>query len=438
MPNPDIIHAAGGIVWKEEDGEFKIAVVYRDRHGPEWSLPKGKLQRGKKESWEAAAIRETTEELGLRTEIISYADAISYYAGSTPKIVTFWHMRIADETPLKRDPEVKEIRWLTPDQAVEKVSHDDIKKLLRKIKFPLTEPVRQIEAKTKVKRIYMALCKIFTGYSKYRRLRGDLDYYGEELNYAIAHNNPEKCWTSHARILYQQACRQLDDCQIDEAWKSFHASRRMLIFGMSQKEMNDEAKIMRQEAGKLNEWRRKAVFDLIGPPENPHNVIRDVELFKAASLRDEHFNNEYYKNRITRKTFRYLTLCLVITLLLITLFFYKVDIELTPSQNQIILSVIFFGLLGGITSSMFKIRAASKVTRIPEVVNSNFFTFMRIFVGAVSALIIYLALEAGINFTFLENSGVFNFPYFYFVISFIAGFTERLLLNAVTSIVGKE
>ncbi len=75
MPNPDIIHAAGGIVWKEENGEFKISVVYRDRHGPEWSLPKGKLQRDKKESWEAAAIRETTEELGLHTEIISFADA---------------------------------------------------------------------------------------------------------------------------------------------------------------------------------------------------------------------------------------------------------------------------------------------------------------------------------------------------------------------------
>ncbi len=437
MSKTDIIHAAGGIVWKEEDGEYKIAVVYRDRHGPEWSLPKGKLKRENNESWEAAAVRETTEELGLRTEIISYADTISYYDRDIPKVVIFWHMKVSDETPLGRDAEVKEIQWLTPAQAVEKVSHEDIKTLLKRIKFPPVKPVLAAETKKRGKHLYHTLCKFFTGYSKYRRLSGDLAYFREELYYAIA-NSTHKSWTAHARMLYEQACRQLDDCRIDEAWKSFHASRRMLIFGMDQKEMNDEAKIMRQEAGKLNEWRRKAVFDLIGPPENPHTRIRDVELFKAAFLRDEHFNNEYYKNRITRKTFRYLTLCLVITLLLITLFFYNVDIDPMPGHNQIMLSVIFFGLLGSITSSMFKIRASSQVTRIPEVINSNFFTFMRIFVGAVSALIIYLALEAGFNFSFLDLAEDFNFPYFYFVISFVAGFTERLLLNAVTTIVGKE
>jgi 8-oxo-dGTP diphosphatase len=56
-----LIRAAGGIVWRLEDGTPRIAVVHRPRRG-DWSLPKGRLGQG--ESWHDGARREIVEETG--------------------------------------------------------------------------------------------------------------------------------------------------------------------------------------------------------------------------------------------------------------------------------------------------------------------------------------------------------------------------------------
>ena len=68
---PPQVRAAGGVVWRavrRADGDggpaaFEVVLVHRDRYD-DWSLPKGKLDRG--ESYEQAAYRELEEETGLR------------------------------------------------------------------------------------------------------------------------------------------------------------------------------------------------------------------------------------------------------------------------------------------------------------------------------------------------------------------------------------
>ena len=58
-----VIRAAGGVVWRPGQAGPDIALVHRPRYD-DWSYPKGKCQRG--EHVLAAAIREVTEETGLR------------------------------------------------------------------------------------------------------------------------------------------------------------------------------------------------------------------------------------------------------------------------------------------------------------------------------------------------------------------------------------
>ena len=59
----DEVRAAGGVIVR--DG--RVAVVHRPRYD-DWSLPKGKADRG--ESDEACALREIEEETGLRCELV--------------------------------------------------------------------------------------------------------------------------------------------------------------------------------------------------------------------------------------------------------------------------------------------------------------------------------------------------------------------------------
>ena len=65
-PDAAEVKAAGGVVWRHGEGGVEIVVAHRPRYD-DWSLPKGKLDKG--ESWEQAALREVEEEVGLRCRL---------------------------------------------------------------------------------------------------------------------------------------------------------------------------------------------------------------------------------------------------------------------------------------------------------------------------------------------------------------------------------
>ena len=76
---PDVIEAAGGVLWRDQDGERQVAVVHRPLYD-DWSFPKGKLD--KNESWQQAALREVREETGLEIEVgkfIHFKEDFFYY-----------------------------------------------------------------------------------------------------------------------------------------------------------------------------------------------------------------------------------------------------------------------------------------------------------------------------------------------------------------------
>jgi 8-oxo-dGTP diphosphatase len=62
-----VIEAAGGVVWRTgAQGAIEVLLIHRPGRR-DWSLPKGKLDRG--ESALAAAVREVVEETGHRVEV---------------------------------------------------------------------------------------------------------------------------------------------------------------------------------------------------------------------------------------------------------------------------------------------------------------------------------------------------------------------------------
>jgi len=120
--NKSVIQAAGGIIWKKEGIEKKLAVVHRHKHN-DWSLPKGKVDPG--ESWKKAALREVLEETGYVGKLKKYAGSISYLLDGKPKIVLFWHMDAKSEDLSKMNGEVDEVRWLTVEEASQILDYPD-------------------------------------------------------------------------------------------------------------------------------------------------------------------------------------------------------------------------------------------------------------------------------------------------------------------------
>jgi 8-oxo-dGTP diphosphatase len=114
--------AAGGVVWRygPEDSAV-LAVVHRPRYD-DWSLPKGKLDKG--ESFEAAAEREVMEEIGAHCRVGGELPPTSYYDNKGRlKLVRYWLME-ALEVDFEPNDEVDELRWMTPENAVQVLSYE--------------------------------------------------------------------------------------------------------------------------------------------------------------------------------------------------------------------------------------------------------------------------------------------------------------------------
>jgi 8-oxo-dGTP diphosphatase len=127
--NLEVIKAAGAVLWRDVDGEvFEIAVIHRPRYD-DWSLPKGKLERG--ESPITAARREVFEETGYISEFGPSLGTINYTNDEALKEVYYWiakaHPQPTGELPVA---EVDQLVWLSPQDAIRKVTNETDREII--------------------------------------------------------------------------------------------------------------------------------------------------------------------------------------------------------------------------------------------------------------------------------------------------------------------
>jgi 8-oxo-dGTP pyrophosphatase MutT (NUDIX family) len=116
-----MIEAAGGAVWRTTGLHIEVLLVHRPRQH-DWSLPKGKLERG--ESHLEAALREVLEETGLRCSASAELPESRYRDRSGRlKRVRYWQMEpISGEFRANR--EVDKIRWIRLDRIATLATYD--------------------------------------------------------------------------------------------------------------------------------------------------------------------------------------------------------------------------------------------------------------------------------------------------------------------------
>jgi 8-oxo-dGTP pyrophosphatase MutT (NUDIX family)/phosphohistidine phosphatase SixA len=122
----DRIDAAGGVVWRGTHRAVEVVVVHRARYD-DWSLPKGKLEKG--ETQLAAAVREVGEEIGSTVAVSRRLRHVDYDVpaarkGEKParKRVGFWAMQHLAGSFTPSD-EVDALEWLTPADAMQRLQY---------------------------------------------------------------------------------------------------------------------------------------------------------------------------------------------------------------------------------------------------------------------------------------------------------------------------
>jgi ADP-ribose pyrophosphatase YjhB (NUDIX family) len=125
--------SAGGVVYRLSDDGPRFLLI-RDAYSL-WGLPKGHLEEG--ESPEQAAVREVTEETGLDNLILGPAlETIDWHFRSPKGVVHkkchFYliESRAGDAVPRTQEG-ITECLWLRPRDAVELISYDNTREVLR-------------------------------------------------------------------------------------------------------------------------------------------------------------------------------------------------------------------------------------------------------------------------------------------------------------------
>ena len=297
-------------------------------------------------------------------------------------------------------------------------------------------------------RLRIALNKITTlEYSpRYSRLAGDLSCYKPLLEKRISEStDPNGQWAIQAKALVKESEKYLNENKIDEAWKSFHAAKRMEVNDMNDQERLAIAKSLFREAEKLNEWRREAIISLLGKVKEGVTVTPSAEtLIQAIDLKDEAYNNLYYQNRLSRNQFWLLSGLLFWVIAGIVIFFGTVIHNLGSSfasemsLTGYIIGVLLFGLLGALTSAILSTRHSSRSSRISEIGSSQVITMSKIFIGAGFSIFIFLLLRSSVADSIKLFSFTISQPFDYFAIAFASGFTERLAQKSIELLIGKD
>lgn len=123
------ILAAGGVAYASFGKQRRFVVVHRPRYD-DWSLPKGKLNKG--ETFLRAALREVKEETGVWPENPMEIGSIAYDTnGGNHKIVRWWLMS-ADPGTFKPNREVDEIAWLPAKGALKRLEYRNERAVLER------------------------------------------------------------------------------------------------------------------------------------------------------------------------------------------------------------------------------------------------------------------------------------------------------------------
>jgi hypothetical protein len=255
-----------------------------------------------------------------------------------------------------------------------------------------------------------------------------------EKTHSIDRENGAITWKNTACRFLADARSALNRHDIDTGWQCLHAAQREEILGYESEELKERALMLRYEVVKLSGWRKNIVYELIGKPDTPiDSSMSNRALFKAVQVRDEYYNNKYFKIALRRRNLIILLGIILVSMALIPILSFLAVFPKPFNDWRIFLLVELFGVLGATFSVALTLTKRSVDARIPDQILGSFVTWMRPAIGALAAVAAYVFLQADLIF-----KDDFNKLSIILSIAFIAGFSERLVINTIGKISGDE
>lgn|ERR1043166_5794476 len=424
--------AAGGIVWRRGTAEETVAIIHRNKH-KDWTLPKGRPEPD--ESFLETATREAMEETGFKVEPASWAGTYTYLKNNQPKVVLMWHMYGEPEAyahPAPKD-EVAGRVWLPVSEAIGKLTHEAEKEFL----------ARNAGGPAK-------LHSLKRYWKRHREERAEWEIRSARdrfLGYlAESPDRLHEWWVDSASQALAQAESALARGERNAAWNALHDAERFLVFGMSDGELRARAIMLATEARKkMAGWREEGIDTLFATvslpdliklkPSDHFDKEERVQLQRVVAesltiLRDEG-QNTYYRLDLIRSLLRGLVMACLILVGVVLFTSYLFPKHSPPPFDQL-LAISLSGAFGAICSATFQLSRLSDM-KIPEALLTKSITWGRPVIGAVAALFVYFVLQSGV-ITLIKIDNKTLLPAL--VLGFIAGLSERFVLNTVAKISG--
>lgn len=138
--------SAGGVVYRRDGKRLEIVLCGRETRSREerpadgsmalWALPKGTPDPG--ETREETALREVTEETGLKVETEAFLGTIDYWfvrpsdRARCHKTVYYYLMNPVGGDVSLHDDEFDDVRWFAADDALNAMTYDNEARIVEK------------------------------------------------------------------------------------------------------------------------------------------------------------------------------------------------------------------------------------------------------------------------------------------------------------------
>lgn len=226
--------------------------------------------------------------------------------------------------------------------------------------------------------------------------------------------------------------------QFQMGWNKIFLVEQQLVLLMNNEQRAIKADNLRIEARKLTGWRQDQIYHLLGHPDADPKTLRVSEkdrIIEAMKIRNDFYNTRNHRMLLRRANLDAVTIALVIILGLLILLTASCPLGDNPRFGTItIIYAILFGALGASFSMAYTISTTDMTVAIPDQLQGIYNIVIRLAVGATAGCVVFMLFISGI-LNGIFSASLFGAPFFFLVLSFIAGFSERWVVNMLTGII---